>query len=113
MVRVWVFLNAAARILRLLDLYRGFLEFFRTRRTADGWSILCLMGAIGWMVRGFAYAQTQDFINGSTATQIKDLADRVTRIEGRMDYILGGVFMLLIANLVQIAASKQRRDRGR
>lgn len=79
------------------------------RREYELLSIAITLTGMIWLGMGFLRAQTQDFLNGNFTAQLADLTSRMTRVENRMDYVLGGVFLLLCSQLVQFSGLVSRR----
>lgn len=73
----------------------------QNHRLLHGMSVV-LGAMLVLVVAGYAYAQTQDFLNGSFTEQIRSIAARVDRIEAILNYILGATIVSIISHLVQI-----------
>jgi hypothetical protein len=83
-------------------------------RMNDKLRIALLIGATVvvslWPVR-YLLAQSQDFINGTTAQQITALGTRIDKIEAMINAVLLAMVINFITQIVQIRRSAERRYR--
>jgi len=57
------------------------------------------------------WAQSQEYINGSTAIQIAALGTRIDKIESMINAVLLAMVINFVTQIVQIRRSAERRDR--
>lgn len=70
--------------------------------------VTCLVVAAAWPLRNL-WAQSQDYINGSTMMQLVALGIRIDKIENMINAVLLAMVVNFIAQIVQIKRSRDSR----